>query len=523
MTNFQPRKGSYIKERNGHYYYRRAIPKRYRHLFDDKCEWNIPLQGRSPADRLSEAHAYAHQHNHDMIYGLGARILSGFEESNTPDGPDLSVRLDLSKIPLPDGKVVRPFRAYRKGKIIEIYKVALSRDPDFLQAAERDGFFPMSYNEGEAQLELNQLMRETTDANNSDRREIAELKSENLKDKIDSLEPHRGETILSLVPKWHQHEQPRLSTQAAHKRRVQEFVKVHGNLPISSITKGHVVLFVKHVQEMTHNGKPIAATTVAGYLASVAALLAFATSSDLIPFNPALGVKAPKDNRPKIARSWKSFTKDEVRMLVSTATEIWTMRRAISFKNKPYLASRQSDLITALHMLVWTGARPEEICQLRLIDLDLTDMTLNITNDNSDEEPDLRVRFTKNENSVRLMPIHSKLAPIIRKHVEMLKDISNGSLLFPSFAPQLETGRYARTISQEWTSNLRKKVTNDPRKVLYSLRHSWKAESLSSGMPEHVRLALMGHGGDNSAAGRYAQDANWTKEKRKHIERMNCL
>lgn len=64
---------------------------------------------------------------------------------------------------------------------------------------------------------------------------------------------------------------------------------------------------------------------------------------------------------------------------------------------------------------------------------------------------------------------------------------------------------------------------DDPRKVLYSLRHSWSAESRRLGMPEHVRNALMGHADDNPHAGRYGGDADWLKEKRKHLDVMNCL
>jgi hypothetical protein len=46
--------------------------------------------------------------------------------------------------------VLRPFRAHRDGAVVETFKVALSRDPDFLREAEKDGFFPMHYEEGAA-------------------------------------------------------------------------------------------------------------------------------------------------------------------------------------------------------------------------------------------------------------------------------------------------------------------------------------------------------------------------------------
>ena len=523
MTDFKPRRGSYIRKRGGRHYYRRAIPEWFRHEYDGKVEWNILLEGQTDADRLSEAHVHAHQHNRELESGIGARILSAVEISDTPEGPDASIRLDFSDTPLPDGYIVRPFRAYRDGKIVETFKIAYSRDADFLRRAERDGFLPMSYEEGMAQIALHSLVAEANAAPNSDKKEIAELKAANVREEIDGLSVLRGETVMSTLPKWHQREQQRISTQDSHKRRIQKFVDLHGNLPLASVTKRHVIEFVDHVQTMTHNGKPLAATSVSYYLASLAALLAFAASSDLIPFNPALGVKPPKDQRPKIAKSWESFEKNEVKALVLTAADLWTKRRVYTAKTKLHLATRTSDLITALHMLVWTGARPEEICQLRLLDIDLDKQTINITNDDSDDEKGQRSRFIKNENSVRVVPVHSRLAGFVQEHIEVLSDEYSGSLLFPSFAPQLETGRYARTISHEWSSKLRAKVTQNPRKVLYSLRHSWKAESLAVGMPEHVRLALMGHGGENPAAARYGQGADWINEKRRYLEMMNCI
>ncbi len=338
MSEFKPRKGSYIKERNGQFFYRRAIPSAFRDQYDGKSEWNIRLSGRTASERVSEAHAYAHQHNREMEFGVESRVLTGFDESQTPDGPDLSVRLDFSKFPLPKGYVMPPFTAHRDGVLIETFKIALSRDPDFLRQAEKDGYFAMSYEEGEAQTELNKLMRRARDAENEDRKEIAELKADKLKSEIDDLDALRGETILSALPKWEKREKPRLTTQAAHKRRIQKFVDLHGNLPLASITKRHIIEFVEHLETLMHRGKPMVATTKSGYLASVAALLNFATSVDLIPFNPAHKVEPPKEHRPLIAQSWLAFNKAEVKLLITTATDLWARRRVLKFKDKLHLA-----------------------------------------------------------------------------------------------------------------------------------------------------------------------------------------
>jgi integrase len=75
-----------------------------------------------------------------------------------------------------------------------------------------------------------------------------------------------------------------------------------------------------------------------------------------------------------------------VRKLIEVATDVWTRRRYQTHRTQ---MSRMTDLITALHMLVWTGARPEEICQLRLDDVDLDRMGIVVTNETDDlEAPD---------------------------------------------------------------------------------------------------------------------------------------
>lgn len=521
-SEFQPRvgKNNYIKERGGRHYYRRAIPSKLRHLFDGKTEWNILLDGRTNSERVAEAQAYAHQHNRELEFGPGARMLRDVhaESSRVDDSP--SYCIDFKHLSGLLGKETRPFRIRRNGHIIETYKVAISTDPDYLRQVERDGYIGMSLDEAELQIELNQLLISRQTSEDGMAKENASLKAERSERSIDDMAVHHGETLTSALPKWHIHSQPTIQTKAAHERRIRAFIDLHGNMALTAITKRHVVEFVRHLQTITYRKKPLTSKTIEQYLASVGALLNYAFKSDMIPFNPSKGVEPPKDVRPKSARTRKPFAKEEIRNLIQTSTNIWTERRVLSNTHR----TRKNDLVTALHTLTWTGARPEEICQLRVADVDLAKQIIRITNDDTeDEEGDPRARSLKNENSVRSVPIHTKLLPTLEAHVAVLKSASNGPLIFPSFEPTLETGRYARTISSEWTNVLRKHVSLDPQKVLYSLRHSWSAESKRSGMPEYVREALMGHGGDNPIGDLYASNAEWIEAKRRYVEAMDCV
>jgi integrase len=275
---------------------------------------------------------------------------------------------------------------------------------------------------------------------------------------------------------------------------------LHGNLPLVSISKQHLSDYVAHLGKVRIKDQPLAPSTVKQRLERLSAILEFAMTADAVPHNVGKTVKAPKDTRSQGDQVYKPFTKPEVRKLIEVATDVWTRLRYQTHRTQ---MSRKTDLITALHMLVWTGARPEEICQLRLDDVDLDRMGIVITNETDDlEAPN---RKLKNEESVRGVPIHRLLLPRLSDHIDHVHRVSNSGLLFPSFEPRTDKGRYATPIGADWSEHLREHITSDRQKVLYSLRHSWAGESMNVGMSETMRNAIMGHKSDSksSSAKRY--------------------
>jgi integrase len=518
LDEFTPRSGkaNYVKQRGTKSYYRRVIPVRFRPFFDGKTEWMIELKGKTGAIRQAEAMALAHQHNEQMMVDW-SKVVS--QTRNELDGT-ANLRVDFSHDALPVDIRMPHIQFYRDGKLVKTHKFAFSNDPDFLRQAESDGFFSVTGQEMMAQIKFMGERVKGWRAKEPVAKELANLKMKNIARRIDSFGSAGADTLLSILPKMHEQNKPREATKRKHALAAKEFIGLHGNLALSNITKQQVTDYVAHVAGMTTNGKLLAPTTVAQRLETISAVLQFATSIDAIPFNPASAVRAPKDTRPRASKTFKAFEKHEIETLVTVATEIWIRRRYITGKTK---LSRKTDMITALHLLVWTGARPEEICQLRLVDLDMSKMFVEITN--LEDDNDFRERFIKNEQSVRIVPIHSCLASRMDQHLVHIKKASSSTLLFPSFEPELETGRYARTLSQEWTATLRKLVTNDPQKVLYSLRHSWAVESRRIGMPEWVRNLIMGHTNKEAShsAGRYGSSEDDLDIKREWLEKMICL
>lgn len=524
---FRPRKGNYITQRRGRYYYRRMIPVQFQNLFTKKV-WMIALEGQNDTDRATEAQGIADRHNRQM------RMVQMVDvgEATKLAADAVVMRIDLSPNDLPPGAPAPvPARFYRDGRIVETTKYAVTDDPTQRRAAEGEGFFVVSQEEARAQLELQQQMKAYDAAKTSEQAELSDLKAELAAGKVEAASRVSGETVLSILPRWRDREKQAPTTWKKHLQYAREFAEFHtgddGDLYLSDVTKRHVQEYVEHAQTLTYRGAPLSPTSIAKRLDSVRALLAFAASVDEIDHNPATGVKPPKDTRPKTSRSWKSFEREEIQKLVKESTDLWSGRRN---SKQP---GRKEDLATALQCLIWSGARPEEICQLRREDIDLSTSAMQITNDETSD--DARARLTKNDSSIRTVPIHSQLLPILSEHLRR----HNSALVFPSFAPEptpmeleeekqtgkLEIkGRYARPLSREWTDNLRELIAPDePRKVLYSLRHSWAAESRRTGMPEHVRNALMGHADDNRHASRYGGDVEWLEVKREHVERMICV
>lgn len=508
MSQFNPRSGkaNYIKPRGKHFYYRRSIPVEFRSFFDDKTEWNIKLEAATEAGRRAEAGALAHQHNKAMTFNM-------IEPTYVPEFNDLAMRMDWSPL------FSHPLEFRRDGQIVETFKVAISNDPEYLRQAELDGFFGMSRDEAAAQIDLALLLQAIPKTEGVEL-ELNELKAANFQRDIDKLPPVASDTLRTILPKMHRQNKPRKTTEASHYRTIGEFISLHGDLPLVSITKKHIADYVEYLGKIRIRNRPLAPTTVRQRLDKLVAILQFATTVDAVPYNVGKTVRAPKDTRPQGDQTYKPFTKLEVRKLIDVATDVWTNR---AYRARRTKMSRMTDSITALHMLVWTGARPEEICQLRLADVDLDRKGIVITNETDDlEAPD---RKLKNEESVRGVPIHQALFPRLAMHIDYVLQVSNSGLLFPSFEPQTEIGRYATPIGADWSDHFRKHISPGPQKVLYSLRHSWAGESINVGMTETMRNAIMGHKSDSksSSAKRYRQHFEDLENQLVWVNKMDCI
>ena len=145
---FRPRKGNYITQRRGRYYYRRMIPVQFQNLFTKKV-WMIALEGQNDTDRATEAQGIADRHNRQM------RMVQMVDvgEATKLAADAVVMRIDLSPNDLPPGAPAPvPARFYRDGRNVETTKYAVTDDPAQRRAAEGEGFFVVSQEQARAQI-----------------------------------------------------------------------------------------------------------------------------------------------------------------------------------------------------------------------------------------------------------------------------------------------------------------------------------------------------------------------------------
>jgi integrase len=160
-------------------------------------------------------------------------------------------------------------------------------------------------------------------------------------------------------------------------------------------------------------------------------------------------------------------------------------------------SGRDIDLLMMLRVLIYTGARPLEIAQLRPCDVENGVISIN---DHDGKE-------IKNKASIRDIPIHPEIADF----EEFAK--SGGQLVFKTY--ETIQDRKAEALSSRFTKLIRQQLKiTDQRKTLYSLRHSFADACRNAGIPYGIRYQLMGHVESNKNAAGYGIGASIETLKR---------
>ncbi len=298
---------------------------------------------------------------------------------------------------------------------------------------------------------------------------------------------------------------------------VTRFVQMFGDLPVTAVTRGTVQEYraklaafpikMPGASKLSANeliaraqseGLPtLSPATIRNRLRVLGAVLGFAVRMGWIPENPveasgvakAAGVTAAKS---KASRRRKDYN----------TAELGTIFRSALFTEEGWRPVR-SDFGQALYwlpiLLYYTGARREELCQLRVSDVQaeesITFLSILGTPDDDDDG-----RTVKTESSRRRVPLHPDLLAL--GFLNYLGTVPASGLLFPSLQRN-HRGFYSTNVAKAWTKYLRNVVSLDsPASPLHGFRHTFKTLSRQVGIPEDVHDAITGHS-DGSVSREY--------------------
>lgn len=154
-------------------------------------------------------------------------------------------------------------------------------------------------------------------------------------------------------------------------------------------------------------------------------------------------------------------------------------------------------------LMYYTGARREEIAQLWVRDVKLTEgeiSHLNILNAEADEDEG---RSVKTAGSRRLIPLHADLERL--GFFEYVRSLDAGGQLFPKLK-RTPAGYYGTNFGKRWAQYLKETVKlQSPANPSHGFRHTFKTLCRTVGIPEEVGDRITGHAGPSRGGRGYGE------------------
>jgi integrase len=262
------------------------------------------------------------------------------------------------------------------------------------------------------------------------------------------------------------------------RKMVLNFKDIMIKLP-SNIYKIHVGKTVQEVL-MVDGIVPMSITSVNKHILRLGALLGHAVKESIIQANLAQGMMIPEKRRSDEER--KAYSLEDLQSIVA---------------NLPRTQDRPDRFWVPL-ISMFTGMRLDEICQLYLEDVQKVDDVWCISiNDEKDKK-------VKTVTGKRIVPVHPVLLSCgFIEYVDSLRK-ADVPRLWMDLRWRPSDG-YSNALGKWFQVFNRRHVTDDPKKVFHSFRHTLADTLKQAGIQEVVIAEIMGHANDSMTTGRYGK------------------
>jgi integrase len=240
--------------------------------------------------------------------------------------------------------------------------------------------------------------------------------------------------------------------------------KLYGNLAIDQA-----------IARAEKEGKPLLApVTQERYLAALRDILDLAAKKQLITVNPAEGLRPIKRDAIVASEKRKPLTLQQI------ADFFKSHFYAECAKHTPPFTHDKAGWRFWLPVLcLFTGARPNEMAQLHVTDLQRTTADtwfLDIAETaDDDEESTGTAKTLKTTTSRRKIPLHPELIKIgFVQFVEQREKTGAGDRLFPDLKPDKYGNHATYALKRFRETYLPEAIKMKPRQSFYSFRHSWR-------------------------------------------------
>jgi integrase len=282
-------------------------------------------------------------------------------------------------------------------------------------------------------------------------------------------------------------------------KQLQKFAEAQGNLSPAHVTPKTMSALVEKMR-----ADKLSVKTINERLRKIRSVYVIAMGRDMLQENPAertLGIKVPSHMKGREKR--KPFSPAELQTIFGSPIYTQQLRSRGQSGEATYWIPV---------LMLYTGARPEELAGLRVEDVmhkSTVGWYLNVTDLPGPEDTDLfeppqkgatgsaehageERRHLKNVASRRQIPLASELERLgLLRYVEWVKQQGSSSL-FPTLTPDTH-GKLSGAHSKFFGRLKRRLGINSPYKTLYSLRHNMKDFLEAANVPTRYLKRLLGH------------------------------